>query len=55
MINKMGLIVTETIELFKYGTSNEGYWDEPKFYKQVVNKAISITEALYPGYLLLFF
>ena len=54
VIDKTGLTVTEAVELFGYGKSNEGYWDGPKLHKQVVNKALPIAEALYPGYLLLF-
>ena len=43
------------MELFEYGKSNESYWDGPKLHKHVVNKALSIAKALYPGYSLLFF
>ena len=50
VIDKTGLTVTEAVELFEYGKSNEGYWDGPKLHKQVVNKALPIAEALYPGY-----
>lgn len=42
------------VELFKYGKNNKRYWDGPKLYKQVVNKALSIAKMLYPGYLFLF-
>ena len=54
VIDKTGLSVTEAVELFKYGKTNEGYWDGSKLHKQVVNKALPIAEALYPGYSLLF-
>lgn len=54
MIHKTGLTVTETVELFRYGKSNEVYWDGHKLHKQVVNKALPIAEVLYPGYSLLF-
>lgn len=54
MINKMGLTIMEAIELFEYKKSNEGYWNRFKLDKQVVNKILSITEALYQGYLLVF-
>ena len=54
VIDKTGLTVTEAVELFEYGKSNEGYWDGPKLHKQVVNKALPIAEALYLGYSLLF-
>lgn len=55
MVEKSGLTITEAVELFEYGKSNERYWDRPKFHKQVVNKALPIAEALYPGYSFLFF
>lgn len=54
VIDKTGLSVTEAVELFKYEKTNEGYWDGSKLHKQVVNKALPITEVLYPGYSLLF-
>ena len=46
--------VTEATKLFEYKKANKGYWDKPKLYKQVVNKACLIAEKLYLGYLLLF-
>ena len=51
---KAGLTITEAIELFEYGKNNGGYWDGAKLHQQVVNKALPIAEALYPGYSLLF-
>lgn len=54
MVDKTGLSVTEAVELFEYGKTNEGYWDGAKLHKQVVNKALPIAEAFYPGYSLLF-
>ena len=54
VIEKTGLTVIEAVELFEYGKLNEGYWDGPKLHKQVVSKALPITEALYLGYSLLF-
>ena len=54
MIEKSELTITEAVELFAYGKTNKGYWDGPKLYKQVVNKALSLVEALYPGYSFLF-
>lgn len=54
IIGKIGLTVTKAVELFEYGKSNKGYCNGPKLYKQVVNKALPITKALYPGYSLLF-
>lgn len=49
-----GLAKTEAAELFEYRKNNNRYWDRPKLIKQVVQKAIPIAEALYPGYSLLF-
>lgn len=40
--------------IFDYGKNNDGYWDGAKLHQQVVNKALPIAEALYPGYSLLF-
>ena len=40
--------------MFKYGKNNDGYWNGAKLHKQIVNKALPIAEALYPGYSLLF-
>ena len=54
VIDKTRLSVTKAVELFKYEKTNEGYWDGSKLHKQVVNKALPIAEALYPGYSLLF-
>lgn len=48
------MIVTKAVELFKYQKLNNGYWDKLKLYKQVIYKVLSITEVLYPDYLLLF-
>ncbi len=45
---------TESVEIFEYGKNNDGYWDGAKLHQQVVNKALSIAETLYLGYLLLF-
>lgn len=33
IIEKTGLLVTEAVELFKYGKANEDYWDRLKLYK----------------------
>lgn len=49
-----GLSESEAVEIFEYGKNNDGYWDGPKFLKQVTNKTIPIAEALYPGYSFLF-
>ena len=44
----------EAVEFFEYGKNNEGYWTGEHLLKQVVEKAMPIGEALYPGYQLLF-
>lgn len=44
----------EAVEFFKYGKANKEYWDRFKLYKQVVNKALLLTETLYLSYSLLF-
>lgn len=54
VIKKAGLTHTEAVENFEYGKNNDGYWDGAKLHQQVVNKALPIAEALYPGYSLLF-
>ena len=54
VIEKSELTIIEAVELFEYGKANKGYWDGPKLHKQVVNKALSLAEALYPSYSLLF-
>ena len=48
------LVEREAVEIFEYGKNNDGYWDGAKLYKQVVDKALPIAQALYPGYSLLF-
>ena len=48
------LLEEEAVEIFEYGKNNDGYWDGAKLHQQVVNKALLIAEALYPGYALLF-
>lgn len=54
VMEKTRLSVTEAIKLFEYGKANERYWDGRKLHKQVVNKALPLAKALYPGYSLLF-
>ena len=54
VIQQTGLQEIEAVEIFEYGEKNDGYWDRAKLHKQVVNKALPIAEALYPGYSLLF-
>ena len=41
VIEKTGLMHTESVEIFEYGKSNDGYWDGAKLHQQVVNKALS--------------
>lgn len=54
VMEKTSLMHTEAVEVFEYGKNNDGYWDGAKLRQQVVNKALPIAEALYPGYSLLF-
>ena len=54
IVQKSGLKVTEVVEIFEYGKSNDGYWDGPKLHHQVITKALSIAKVLYPSYFLLF-
>src|SRR6267378_820791 len=49
-----GLTADEAVEVLEYGKNREGYWDGAKLLKQVVNKALPIAEALFPGYSLFF-
>ena len=53
-VEHYGLLSKEAVEILEYEKNNEGYWDEVKLVKQVKKKALSIAEALYPGYSLLF-
>lgn len=54
VLEQTGLSHTEVVEIFEYGKNNDGYWDDAKLHQQVVNKALPIAEALFPGYSLLF-
>ena len=54
VIQQTGLQEIEAVEIFKYGKNNDEYWDGAKLHKQVVNKALLIAEALYPGYSLFY-
>ena len=54
MIAITGLSETEAVEVFEYRKNNKEYWNEPKLLKQVINKAISIAKAFYPGYSFIF-
>ena len=53
-IHETELLEEEAIEILKYGKNNDGYWDGAKLYQQVVNKALPIAKAIYPGYSLLY-
>ena len=53
-MEKVKITIFEVVVLFKYGKVNEKYWNIPKFYQQLVNKALSIVEALYLNYSFLF-
>ena len=50
----IGLWKTKTAEIFEYGKNNDGYWDRAKLHQQVVNKALPIAKAFYPGYSLFY-
>ena len=54
VVQQTGLKITEAVEIFEYGKNNNGYWDGAKLYKQIVEKALPVAEALYPGYSLCF-
>lgn len=54
-MEKTSLMHTEAVEVFEYEKNNNSYWDGAKLHQQVVNKALSTAEALYPGYSLLCF
>lgn len=54
VIQQTGLTFTEAIENLEYGKNNNRYWDGAKLHKQVIEKALPIAEALYPGYSLCF-
>ena len=54
LLTATGLTEIEAVEIFEYGKNNNGYWDGPKLLKQIVEKAVPITKALYPGYSFLF-
>ncbi len=49
-MEKTGLMYTEAIEVFEYEKNYNVYWDEAKLNQQVVNKTLSIAEALYLDY-----
>ena len=47
-------IPTETVTYFENRKTEKGYWTGEHLLDQIVKKALSIGEALYPGYKLLF-
>ena len=53
-MKKAKITITKAIVLFEYGKANKRYWNRPKLYQQVVNKALSIPKAFYPDYVFLF-
>lgn len=50
----MGLIIIKVVKIFEYGKNNNRYYNRVKLYKQVVEKALFIVEALYLRYSLYF-
>ena len=46
LVERCGLMETETIEIFEFGNNNQGYWTRADLLKQVKNKALSIAQAL---------
>lgn len=54
-MEKTGLTYIKAVEIFEYRKNNDKYWNGAKLHQQVINKALLIAKALYPGYLLLFF
>lgn len=44
----------EAVKTIEYGKSHDGYWNGWKLLQQIVEKALPIAEALYPGYAFLF-
>ena len=54
LLTATDLTETEAVEIFEYGKNNDRYWDGPKLLKQVVEKAVPIAKAFYPGYSFLF-
>lgn len=53
-MEKTELTFKIVVELFEYGKNNRRYWDRPKLYKQMINKALPIVETFYLGYSYLF-
>ncbi len=49
------LTITIVTESFNYGKNNREFWDKAKFYDQLVNEALLITNNLYFHYSLICF
>lgn len=47
-------VLLEAVEYFEYGKNNNGYKKKENLLKQVIEKALPIVKALYPGCQLLF-
>lgn len=47
-------VPSEAVTYFEYEIGNKKYWTGDHFLQQIVDKALPIAEALYPGYELLF-
>ena len=46
-------IPEKAAEIFEYG-QEDGYWNRAKVVNQIQDKALSIAQALYPGYQIIF-
>lgn len=54
VIEKIGLMHIESVEIFEYRKNNNGYLDRAKLYQQVINKTLPIVKVFYFSYSLLF-
>lgn len=54
MIENIWISFFKMFKLFEDKKNNEKYWNKAKFYKQLVNKTLSIMKVLYLDYLILF-
>ena len=52
--NQTSVFIIRLTVLHKYKKINKGNKNRPKLYKQVIDKALSITKLLYWGFLLFF-
>lgn len=55
IIQKIELIYTKALELFKSENNNNRYWNRAKPYSQVITRALPIIQAFYLGFFLFFF